>query len=68
MDAYKLNRENVNYNHSFPIIQSSGLGKSRLVDYSATLRFTLPFNLINTKDKNARGMVICILAVEEETD
>ncbi|KAG7089278.1 hypothetical protein E1B28_010977 [Marasmius oreades] len=33
------------YNRSFPVVQSSGMGKSRLMDHSATLRFTIPFNI-----------------------
>ncbi|KAG7089317.1 hypothetical protein E1B28_011012 [Marasmius oreades] len=33
------------YNRSFPIVQSSGMGKSHLMDHSATLRLTIPFNI-----------------------
>ncbi|KAG7089223.1 hypothetical protein E1B28_010924 [Marasmius oreades] len=33
------------YNRSFSVIQSSGMGKSRLMDHFATLRFTIPFSI-----------------------
>ena len=33
------------YNQSFSVVQSSGMGKSRMMDHTATLRFTLPFNI-----------------------
>jgi hypothetical protein len=33
------------YNHSISIIQSSGMGKSRLVDAVAKIKFCFPFNL-----------------------
>ncbi|KAG7091989.1 hypothetical protein E1B28_008376 [Marasmius oreades] len=43
MDLYHL--DETYYNRSFSVVQSSGMGKSRLVDHSATLRFTIPFNI-----------------------
>jgi hypothetical protein len=33
------------YNHSIAIIQSSGMGKSRLVDRVAQIKICFPFNL-----------------------
>jgi hypothetical protein len=45
MDLYVPDETTNYYNRSFSIVQSSGMGKSRLMDHSATLRFTLPFNL-----------------------
>ena len=44
MDLYPL-AEYQYHNRSFFVVQSSGMGKSRLMDHSATLRFTLPFNI-----------------------
>jgi hypothetical protein len=45
MDRYVVDASSGCYNRSFSIVQSSGTGKSRLVDYSAQSRFTFPFNL-----------------------
>lgn len=45
MDLYAPSKSGSYYNRSFPIVQSSGMGKSRLVDHSAASRFTFPFNL-----------------------
>ena len=45
MDHYAINKTTKYYNRSFSIVQSSGMGKSRLVDHSAKSRFTFPFNL-----------------------
>jgi hypothetical protein len=50
------------YNNSFPIIQSSGMGKSRLVDHSATLRFTIPFNLHEPLPGHTKSAVSLITA------
>lgn len=36
------------YWNYLPIVQSSGMGKSRLVDQVSTLIFTIPFNLRTT--------------------
>jgi hypothetical protein len=44
------------YNRSFSIVQSSGMGKSRLVDHSATLRFTIPFNLHENMPAGSQSM------------
>jgi hypothetical protein len=33
------------YYRSFSIVQSSGMGKSRLADHSAKSRFAFPFNI-----------------------
>jgi len=45
MDQYPPNAPTKYYNRSLSIIQSSGMGKSRLVDHSAKSRFTFPINL-----------------------
>jgi hypothetical protein len=45
MDLYMPGKGGTFYNRSFSIVQSSGMGKSHLVDHSATSRFTFPFNL-----------------------
>jgi hypothetical protein len=39
------------YSNFIPIVQSSGTGKSRLVDQVAKAIFTIPFNLRSTEDK-----------------
>ena len=43
----EFNTEAINqpYNHSISIIQSSGMGKSRLMDTVAELRFCFPINI-----------------------
>lgn len=38
------------FNNTVMIVQSSGTGKSRMVDEAARLVFTLPFNLRSDKD------------------
>ena len=43
------------------------MGKSCLVDHSATLRFTLPFNLIKATDPNEKGKVVDTWAAEVQT-
>jgi hypothetical protein len=45
MDKYALGSPGRYYNRSFSVVQSSGMGKSRLADHSAKLRFAFPFNL-----------------------
>jgi hypothetical protein len=40
------------YNHSISLIQSSGMGKSRLMDSVAKLKFCFPFNM---REPNDRG-------------
>ncbi|KAF8986633.1 hypothetical protein BDQ17DRAFT_1335503 [Cyathus striatus] len=42
-----------NYGNSIPIIQSSGTGKSRMVDEAASFVFTIPFNLRNLDESLA---------------
>jgi len=37
------------------IVQSSGMGKSRLVDEVSKRIFTLPFNLRNPEDSSGKG-------------
>jgi hypothetical protein len=44
MDQYVVDASSRFY-RSFFILQSSGMGKSRLVDYSVQSWFTFPFNL-----------------------
>ncbi|KAG7089252.1 hypothetical protein E1B28_010951 [Marasmius oreades] len=51
MDTYNIHTEY--YNRSFPVVQSSGMGKSRLMDHSATLRFTIPFVIHEEMDFGA---------------
>ncbi|KAG7089224.1 hypothetical protein E1B28_010925 [Marasmius oreades] len=51
MDLYHL--DHPYYNRSFPVVQSSGMGKSRLMDHSATLRFAIPFNIHEGTDSGA---------------
>ena len=45
MDRYMVDTSSRYNNRSFSIVQSSGTGKSRLVDHSARSGFTFPFNL-----------------------
>lgn len=59
MDLYATGNEKY-YNRSFSIIQSSGMGKSRLVDYSARLRFTFPFNVHEQMPSGLKGMQLPI--------
>lgn len=42
--------ESKNYGNTVAIVQSSGCGKSRMVDETAKFLFTLPFNLRPSKD------------------
>jgi hypothetical protein len=44
------------YNHSIPVIQSSGMGKSRLVDEVACMKFCFPFNLRNPDPHGQYGI------------
>ncbi|KAF8985416.1 hypothetical protein BDQ17DRAFT_1415379 [Cyathus striatus] len=50
-------RENIksptDYGNSIPIIQSSGTGKSRMIDEAASFVFTIPFNLRNLEESLA---------------
>jgi hypothetical protein len=46
------------YNHSIAIIQSSGMGKSRLVDAIAERKFCFPFNIRETLGSNQYGSVL----------
>ncbi|KAG7089269.1 hypothetical protein E1B28_010967 [Marasmius oreades] len=52
MDEYDLGMRRP-YNRSFSVVQSSGMGKSRLMDHSATLRFAIPFNLHEDMESGA---------------
>jgi len=58
MDRYTPRRtvEHKYYNRSFSMVQSSGMGKSRLVDHSARSRFTFPFNLHEPLPVGSQGM------------
>jgi hypothetical protein len=56
MDQYTPARAEDYYNRSFTIVQSSGMGKSRLVDHSAKSRFTFPFNLHEKLPSGSRGI------------
>ncbi|KAG9092220.1 hypothetical protein FRC06_000190 [Ceratobasidium sp. 370] len=50
MDQMNAKRGDADYANFVPIIQSSGMGKSRAVDEVAREVFTLPFNLRSPKD------------------
>jgi hypothetical protein len=56
MDLYTPRKDMESYKRSFSIVQSSGMGKSRLVDHSATSRFTFPFNLHETMPIGLKSM------------
>jgi hypothetical protein len=56
MDLYTPRKGDKYYNRSFSIVQSSGMGKSRLVDHSAKSRFTFPFNLHEQMPSGVKGM------------
>jgi hypothetical protein len=45
------------YNHSISIIQSSGMGKSRLVDAVAENKFCFPFNVREPASRSRLGNV-----------
>ncbi|KAG9096326.1 hypothetical protein FRC06_008772, partial [Ceratobasidium sp. 370] len=51
MDRMNAQRADNDYANFLPIIQSSGMGKSRTVDELARQVFTLPFNLRPAADK-----------------
>jgi hypothetical protein len=46
------------YNHSIAIIQSSGMGKSRLVDSIATMKFCFPFNIRDPEQQFGSVLVV----------
>jgi hypothetical protein len=46
------------YNHSISIIQSSGMGKSRLVDAVAENTFCFPFNIHEPASRHRLGNVL----------
>ncbi|KAG8708105.1 hypothetical protein FRC08_000107 [Ceratobasidium sp. 394] len=50
MDQMNTKRRDANYANFLPIVQSSGMGKSRTVDELARRVFTLPFNLRPTAE------------------
>jgi hypothetical protein len=56
MDLYTPRKGVTYYNRSLSIVQSSGMGKSRLVDHSARSRFTFPFNLHEPLPAGSQGM------------
>jgi len=56
MDLYSPLLGGRYYNRSFSIVQSSGMGKSRLVDHSAKSRFTFPFNLHEMMSTRTKSM------------
>lgn len=45
VDIERSRTEDDSYGNTMPIIQSSGTGKSRMVDELATIEFVFPFNL-----------------------
>ena len=51
------------YNHSIVIIQSSGMGKSRLVDSIAERKFCFPFNIRGPLGNDQYGSVLVIFAI-----
>ena len=51
------------YNHSIAIIQSSGMGKSRLVDSIAERKFCFPFNIREHLPSGHYGNVLVIFAI-----
>ena len=51
------------YNHSIAIIQSSGMGKSRLVDSIAERKFCFPFNIREPLGGDQYGSVLVIFAI-----
>ena len=51
------------YNHSIAIIQSSGMGKSRLVDSTAERKFCFPFNIRGDLPRFQYGNVLVIFAI-----
>jgi hypothetical protein len=51
------------YNHSIAIIQSSGMGKSRLVDSVANMKFCFPFNIRGPIGHDQFGSVRLVLAI-----
>lgn len=55
----RLYATNNAYNNSLAIIQSSGNGKSRLVDAAAQLRFAFPMNLRETLAHGDHGLSSC---------
>lgn len=55
LHAMNKKRSSTEYNNFIPIIQSSGMGKSRTVDEAAKIVFTLPFNL--RSDGDATGEI-----------
>ncbi|EED85677.1 predicted protein [Postia placenta Mad-698-R] len=61
------------YWNYLPIVQSSGMGKSRLVDQVSTLIFTIPINLRTTKgypgaDESVRNALLMSKASAEQTE
>ena len=47
------------YPNCLPVIQSSGYGKSRMMDEMAKLVFTIPFNIRNPKEREGEsGMCV----------
>jgi hypothetical protein len=51
------------YNHSIAIIQSSGMGKSRLVDAIAERKFCFPFNIREPLGSHQYGSVFVIFSI-----
>lgn len=48
------------YNHSIAIVQSSGMGKSRLVDSIANMKFCFPFNIRGPLKQGQFGSVLIV--------
>lgn len=62
----KSGKENdgpADFNNTVMIVQSSGTGKSRMVDEAARLVFTLPFNLRSEADSYLGNLCPKILSV-----
>jgi hypothetical protein len=67
MDRLRKNPEHPTmkpYNHSIAIIQSSGMGKSRLVDSIATMKFCFPFNIRGPSEQQFGSVLVVFLAIE----
>jgi hypothetical protein len=66
MDSYVGDIDVNYYNCSFLIIQSYGMGKSRLVNHSTKLRFTLPFNLEKINDEGVKSITVFLVVAKHE--
>lgn len=55
-----ISRPEFAYMNQVSIVQSSGYGKSRMMDQMATMVFTIPFNLRSDKDTSREEKSLCI--------